>query len=191
MNFDDWGGGDMQDCLAAADFLRTLPWVDGDRLGVLGASYGSYMALCSAVEDAGERFRAAVCKYGDCELLTTWSQGDRAGVYYCGENMMGHPSREPRGVSAGLADPAARRVAVPLLIATGERDERVHPRNPPSSSRLRTLGKTYEYVTYPTEGHGFLRAGPADRLLPACRAVSRLVPDVTGHETTRQGSDAR
>ena len=37
--------GDTEDCLAAADYLRTLDWVDGERLGIFGASYGSYMAL--------------------------------------------------------------------------------------------------------------------------------------------------
>ena len=40
-----WGVDDTKDCLAAADFLRTLDWVDGERLGIFGASYGSYMAL--------------------------------------------------------------------------------------------------------------------------------------------------
>ncbi len=34
----DWGGGDVRDCLAAADYLRTLDWVDGDRLAIFGAS---------------------------------------------------------------------------------------------------------------------------------------------------------
>ncbi len=161
LNFDDWGGGDMRDCLAAADFLRTLPWVDGERLAVLGASYGSYLALCCAVEDAGERFRAAVCKYGDCNLLTTWSQGDRAGVLYCGENMLGHPSRNREAWLRGSPILRVDRVAVPLLIATGERDERVHPRQSAELvAALRSRGKTFEYVTYPTEAHGFLRAGP-------------------------------
>jgi dipeptidyl aminopeptidase/acylaminoacyl peptidase len=161
LNFDDWGGGDRDDCLAAADYLRTLDWVAGDKLAIFGASYGSYMALCSAVEDAGERFRCAVCKYGDCDLLTTWSQGDRGGVYYCGENMLGHPAenREPweRGSPVRRLD----RLAAPLLIAHGERDERVHPKQSEELvTELQRLGKTFEYVTYPTEGHGFLRAGP-------------------------------
>ena len=40
-----WGVDDTKDCLAAADYLRTLDWVDGERLGIFGASYGSYMAL--------------------------------------------------------------------------------------------------------------------------------------------------
>jgi dipeptidyl aminopeptidase/acylaminoacyl peptidase len=161
LNFDDWGGGDRDDCLAAADFLRTLDWVDGDKLGIFGASYGSYMALCAAVEDAGERFRCAVCKYGDCDLLTTWTQGDRDGVYYCGENMLGHPSENREVWQRGSPVHRLDRLAVPLLIAHGERDERVNPKQSEELvAALRRLGKTFEYVTYPTEAHGFLRAGP-------------------------------
>jgi dipeptidyl aminopeptidase/acylaminoacyl peptidase len=161
LNFGDWGGEDVHDCLAAADFLRTLDWVDGTKLAVFGASYGSYLALGSAVEDAGERFRCAVCKYGDCDLLTTWSQGDRSGVYYCGENMLGHPSEQRDVFLQGSPILRADRIQVPLLIAHGERDERVHPKQSEQLvAELRRLGKTFEYVTYPTEAHGFLRAGP-------------------------------
>ena len=161
LNFGDWGGGDVQDCLAAADFLRTLDWVDGEKLAIVGASYGSYMALCAAVEDAGERFRCAVCKYGDCDLLTTWTQGDRDGVYYCGENMLGHPSENRAVYLRGSPVRRLDRLAVPLLIAHGEHDERVHPKQSAELvAELRRLDKTFEYVTYPTEAHGFLRAGP-------------------------------
>ena len=160
-NFDDWGGGDMRDCLAAADFLRTVDWVDGARLAIFGASYGSYMSLCSAVEDAGERFRCAVCKYGDCDLLTTWTQGDRDGVLYCGENMLGLPSANRDAYLRGSPILRLERLAVPLLIAHGELDARVHPKQSEELvAELRRLGKTFEYVTYPTEGHGFLRIGP-------------------------------
>ena len=50
---------------------------------------------------------------------------------------------------------------MPLLIAHGERDERVSPKQSEQLvAELRRLGKTFEYVTYPTEAHGFLRAGP-------------------------------
>ena len=161
LNVGDWGGGDRDDCLAAADFLRTLDWVDGDKLGIFGASYGSYMALCAAVEDAGDRFRCAVCKYGDCDLLTTWSQGDRDGVYYCGENMLGHPSVSRdvylRG-SPGAPPRPPRRTAPGRARRAGQR---VHPKQSEELvAELRRLGKTFEYVTYPTEAHGFLRAGP-------------------------------
>jgi dipeptidyl aminopeptidase/acylaminoacyl peptidase len=160
-NQGSWGVGDVHDCLAAADFLRTLEWVDAAKLAIFGASYGSYLALGSAVEDAGERFRCAVCKYGDCDLLTTWSQGDRDGVYYCGENMLGHPSDTRDVYLRGSPVLRLDRLAVPLLVAHGERDERVHPKQSEELvAALQRLGKTFEYVTYPTEAHGFLRAGP-------------------------------
>jgi dipeptidyl aminopeptidase/acylaminoacyl peptidase len=50
---------------------------------------------------------------------------------------------------------------VPLFIAHGELDERVSPRSPSSWwKRCVGSGKQYEYVTYPTEGHGLLRTEP-------------------------------
>ena len=157
----DWGGGDAQDCLAAADYLRALDWVDPQRLAIFGASYGSYMSLCAVVEDAGERFRCAVCKYGDCDLITTWAQGDWDGVRYCGENMLGHPGPNRDVYLRGSPVHRLHRVAVPLLVATGDLDLRVSAsQSAQLAAELRRLGKTYEYVTYPTESHGFLREGP-------------------------------
>ena len=49
-----------------------------------------------------------------------------------------------------------------LLIAHGLRDERVHPKQSAQLvAELRRLGgKTFEYVTYPTEAHGLLRVEP-------------------------------
>ena len=50
---------------------------------------------------------------------------------------------------------------MPILIAHGERDDRVNPaQSEEHVAELRRLGKTFEYITYPTEAHGFLRAGP-------------------------------
>jgi dipeptidyl aminopeptidase/acylaminoacyl peptidase len=156
-----WGVGDVEDCLAAADYLRTLDAVDGGRLAIFGASYGSYLALGSVVEDAGERFRCAVCKYGDCDLVTTWAQGDWDGIRYCGENMLGHPGVNRDVYLRGSPVHRLERLTVPVLVATGERDERVSAsQSAQLVAELRRLGKPFEYVTYPSEGHGFLREGP-------------------------------
>ncbi len=156
-----WGVDDTRDCLAAADYLRTLDWIDGDRLAIFGGSYGSYMALLSVVDDPERRFRCAATKYGDCDILTSWAQGDRLGVQDL-ERMMGHPSTDRAGYRAGSPFHRLQNLGVPLLIAHGEQDERVHPRQSEQLvAELRRLGgRTFEYVTYPTEGHGFLHAGP-------------------------------
>jgi dipeptidyl aminopeptidase/acylaminoacyl peptidase len=155
-----WGVDDTKDCLAAADYLTTLDWVDGDRLGIFGASYGSYMSLCSAVDDPEHRFRCAVPKYGDCDITTSWAQGDREGVQDL-ERMMGTPAEAREAYVAGSPYHRLERLEAPLLIAHGERDARVSRlQSEQLVGRLKELGKTFEYVTYPTEAHGFLRAGP-------------------------------
>ena len=155
-----WGVKDTWDCLAAADHLRTLDWVDGDRLGIFGASYGSYMALLSVTDDPEHRFRCAVAKYGDCDIVTSWAQGDREGVQDL-ERMMGTPSTARAEYRAGSPIHRIENVRAPLLIAHGERDERVSPKQSEELvAGLRRTGKTFEYITYPTEAHGLLRAGP-------------------------------
>ena len=160
LNHGVWGVDDTKDCLAAADFLRGLDWADGGRLAIFGASYGSYMALCAAVDDDEGRFRCAVAKYGDCDILTSWAQGDREGVQGL-ERMMGHPETAREAYRAGSPVHRLERLDVPILVAHGERDERVHPQQSEELvAELRRLGKTFEYVTYPTEAHGFFRAGP-------------------------------
>ena len=162
------------------------------RLAIFGASYGSYMALCAAVEDAGERFRCAVCKYGDCDLVTTWAQGDWDGIRYCGENMLGHPGVNRDVYLRGSPFHRLERVAVPLLVAAGELDVRVSAsQSAQLVAELRRLGKTYEYVTYPTEAPRLPARGAVPRLPPPARAVPRLVPALTRPEQPRAASRVR
>ena len=74
---------------------------------------------------------------------------------------MGPPAAAREAYRAGSPFHRLENVDVPLLIAHGERDERVSPKQSEQLvAELRRLGKTFEYVTYPTEAHGLLRAGP-------------------------------
>lgn len=64
----DWGGGDVGDLRAAAEFLRAQPWADRDRLGVYGASYGGFAAL-SCLTRLPEYWRAGVSECGVSDLV--------------------------------------------------------------------------------------------------------------------------
>ena len=97
-----WGVRDTEDCLAAYDFLASLDWIDPRRIGIFGASYGSYMALCSLAMDPEHRFACGVLKYGDCNILTSWAQGDRGGAEDL-ERMMGHPAEQPGRIPGRFA----------------------------------------------------------------------------------------
>jgi dipeptidyl aminopeptidase/acylaminoacyl peptidase len=155
-NHNDWGVGDTADCIAAGRYLQGLDWVDGDRLAIFGASYGSYMALASLVHPDNP-FVCGVAKYGDCNILTSWAQGDRPGGDDL-ERMMGHPSSNREAYHAGSPIHEIENIDRPILIGHGEKDARVHSRQADELvAELKRLGKRYEYVTYPEEGHGFLR----------------------------------
>lgn len=155
-----WGVADTHDCLAAFDHLATLDWVDPTRVAIFGGSYGSYMALHSVVDDPDTRFACAVAKYGDCDILTSWAQGDLLGRLDL-ERMMGQPGDARVEYTAGSPIHRIGNLAVPILIAHGELDERVSPKQSQELvEALRREGKQFEYITYPTEGHGLLRAEP-------------------------------
>ncbi len=65
----DWGGGDLEDWRHAAEWLKAQPFVDGDRLGVFGGSYGGFATL-TCVTRLPEYWRAAVDIVGPSNLLT-------------------------------------------------------------------------------------------------------------------------
>ncbi|MDO8364627.1 MAG: prolyl oligopeptidase family serine peptidase, partial [Actinomycetota bacterium] len=111
-----WGVADTHDCLAAHDHLATLDWVDPARVAIFGASYGSYLALHSVVDDPEPRFACAVAKYGDCDILTSWAQGDLVGRLDL-ERMMGHPRGSRAEYTAGSPIHRIEHLQVPILIA--------------------------------------------------------------------------
>ena len=158
-NHGDWGVGDVEDCQAAAAFLSELGWVDQSRIAIFGASYGAYLALASLVHPEN-RFACGVSKYGDSDILTSWAQGDRTGREDL-ERQMGHPREARRAYHAGSPIHRIERINRPLLVAHGERDARVSPKQSEELVEgLDRVGATYEYITYPEEGHGLFRREP-------------------------------
>ncbi len=156
-----WGTVDTEDVLAAADYLRGLDWIDGTKLGVVGSSYGSYLAVLALARDPRRRFRCGVAEYGDSDIRRSWATGDRIGREDL-ERQMGHPGTDPEGYRRGSPIHDAAGIQAPLLISHGAEDLRVHPRQSEELvDELTRQGKTFEFVVYEGEGHGILR--PANR----------------------------
>jgi dipeptidyl aminopeptidase/acylaminoacyl peptidase len=169
---DNWGIVDTQDMLSAADYLAGLDWVDGERLGIYGASYGSYLAVLALARDTHYRYKCGVAKFGDCDILASWAQGDRAGREDL-ERQMGHPASNRAGYRAGSPVYDVANIRSPLLIMHGEQDRRVHPKQSEQLvEALKGEDKTFEYVVYEDEGHGFLRK---DNLLHFYATLERFL----------------
>jgi len=155
-NHDVWGVDDTKDCLWAADYLASLDGIDPKRIGIFGSSYGSYMATCSLAFDPDYRFACGVAKYGDCNIVSSWAQGDQIGREDL-ERMMKSPKENREAYWAGTPILNVADIQKPMLIVHGLLDDRVHPlQSEELVDGLNRHDKVYEYVTYANEGHGFL-----------------------------------
>ncbi|MFE1905481.1 S9 family peptidase [Streptomyces gardneri] len=149
----DWGGGDLADFDAAAWFLRSLDWVDGDRLGVHGMSYGGFAAL-SCLTRLPQHWRAgvAICGPADLEsdvraLPPTWS---RRVVEWIGD--VDDPEDLARLKAASPLTHAAD-VRAPLLLAHAEGDTTVVINGTEQLYETLTgLGKTVRFIRL-SRGH--------------------------------------
>ncbi len=156
-NHNDWGLGDTQDCLHGAKYLRSLPGIEPDRIGIAGGSYGGYMAICSLSRDPDYLFACGISKYGDSNLVSSWAQCEKRLRLYT-EIFLGHPAANRAIYQKGSPIEEARDVQKPMLILHGLLDSIV----PPEASEewveaLKRHDKVFEYKTYGDEPHGFLR----------------------------------
>jgi dipeptidyl aminopeptidase/acylaminoacyl peptidase len=155
-NSGDWGAGDARDCIDAALFLRGQDWVDPARIGIWGASYGGYLALCCLVESPST-FRAAIDMFGDSEISESYRRGDRAGRLDL-HRQMGAPEANSGAYRTGSPVYRAERIESPLLILHGRDDARVVPAmSERMIEALKIEGKFFEHHFYDGEGHGFRR----------------------------------
>jgi dipeptidyl aminopeptidase/acylaminoacyl peptidase len=153
-NDQDWGGGDLDDCVAAAAELRRLAWIASDRIGIWGGSYGGYMTLL-ALGKHPDVFQAGVDLYGSSDEATLWMQSDtpgRRGI----EEEVGVPLLDRERFRAGAPLHYVDRIKAPLLMLHGEDDRRVTlAQSEAMRTALDRLGKVFEYHRYPGEPHGF------------------------------------
>jgi dipeptidyl aminopeptidase/acylaminoacyl peptidase len=152
----DWGGGDLRDFRSAADWLRSRDWVDADRVGVAGLSYGGF-AVLSCLARLPDLWAVGVDGFGPSNLVTLietgppwWRRMD--------EEMIGDPEADREHLVAGSPLTYAADIRAPLLVIQGAKDPRVvQAESDQLVDRLRELGTHVEYALFEDEGHGFTR----------------------------------
>ncbi len=139
------GTTEIDDHAEAVKEIGKLPYVDAQRIGITGTSYGGYSsALC--VLRYPELFHAAV----SCSSVTDWQNYDT--IYT--ERYMRTPAANPEGYKAGNAMEYARNLKGWLLLYYGTADNNVHPSNTLQLVQaLNRAGKYYEVQIGPDQGH--------------------------------------
>ncbi len=161
LNIRDWGGGDLEDVAAGVDFLKRQPYVDPERIGIFGRSFGGYMTFMAAVKKP-DLFKVGVPMVGATDMHLLYEETVEHSRYYL-RQMMGDPVQNHALWRARSAITHADGLKAKLLILHGIND----PRCPVSQARvfrerLLALGKRegtdpdadFEYHEFTDEGHG-------------------------------------
>jgi len=152
----DWGGGDMQDWEHAVKWLREQDWVEPERIGVYGGSYGGF-AVLTCVTRLPQYWAAAVDIFGPSNLVTfakavppTWKRFIA--------RFVGDPETEADFLMERSPITYVENVQTPLLVIQGATDPRVvKGESDQLVEKLESLGREVEYVVFDDEGHGFTK----------------------------------
>jgi dipeptidyl-peptidase-4 len=147
------GDIEVQDQVRGVDFLRTLPFVDGKRIGIYGWSYGGYMTLMSLMKAPGA-FAAGVAG----APVTDWALYD---THYT-ERYLSTPALNAEGYRVSNVLQYADRLSRPLLLVHGMADDNVLFANSTAlMKKLQDLQKPFDLMTYPGGKHGLIRQNVA------------------------------
>ena len=138
------GHVEVADQLAGVEFLRTQDWVDAERIGIFGHSYGGYMVLmCLASSHA---FAAGV----SVAPVTDWTLYD---THYT-ERYLGTPEDNPQGYHESAVLPRVANIDARLLLMHGMADDNVlFTHTTALMKALQDAGKPFELMTYPGAKH--------------------------------------
>ncbi|MEW6524083.1 MAG: S9 family peptidase [Bacillota bacterium] len=156
-NRHDWGGKDYRDLMAAIDHVLARPYLDPERLGVTGGSYGGYMTNWVISQD--HRFRAAVTCRSTCNRYSQYGTSDLA--YFNSDwEFPGTPWDNPQFYLERSPLTHVRNIQTPLMIIHSENDLRC----PISQAEelfvaLKRLKREVVMVRFPDENHELSRSG--------------------------------
>lgn len=151
------GEGDLQDIVRGRTYLESLDWVDGDRIGIIGGSYGGFM-VAAALAFEPEAFDVGVNIFGVTNWVRTlksippWWESFRESLY----DEMGDPATDEERLRRISPLFHASNIVKPMLVVQGENDPRVLPvESDEIVAAVKANGVPVEYILFPGEGHGF------------------------------------
>ena len=149
----------LSDCVAGRKYLQGLPYVDPDRVGIIGGSYGGYMTL-AALTLQPDVFAVGVDLFGisnwvrTLESIPKWWESQREALY----QEIGDPVKDREMLLAVSPLFHADKIKKPLMVLQGANDPRViKPESDDIVAAARKNGVPVEYVVFPDEGHGFAK----------------------------------
>jgi dipeptidyl aminopeptidase/acylaminoacyl peptidase len=154
----DWGNEDFKDLMGVVDKALEQPYVDKEKLGIFGYSYGGFMTSWAIGQT--DRFKAAVCGAPCFDLESFYGTSDIGHTF--GKTQFGAAPHEDREwYAAHSPSTFIHRAKTPTLIIHGEEDHRCPiGQGEQMFIALLEAGVETEFARYPGGSHLFLRGGP-------------------------------
>ena len=153
------GEDDLLDCVEAKKFLASTGYVDENKIGIVGGSYGGYMVL-AALAFQPDAFEVGVDIFGVANWLRTlqntppWWAAFRDALF----KEMGNPETDEEYLKRISPLFHAENIKKPLIVLQGANDPRVLKiESDEIVEKVRANGVPVEYVVFDDEGHGFTK----------------------------------
>ncbi|WP_298520983.1 alpha/beta fold hydrolase [uncultured Kordia sp.] len=160
MDDQNHGEGDLQDCVEGKNWLASQPEIDGDKIGIIGGSYGGYMTM-AALTYTPEEFKVGVNIFGVTNWIRTlknippWWESFKDALY----EELGNPHTAD-SVRLKRISPLFHtdKVTKPLMVLQGAKDPRVlQVESDEIVAGVKKNGVPVEYLLFEDEGHGFVK----------------------------------
>ena len=152
----DWGGQPMRDYLAAADFAKTLPYVDGDRMGAVGASYGGYSVfMLAGIHE--NRFKTFIAHDGLFDMKSWFLTTEE--LWFAKWDLGGSPYDNPTPKSYTEFNPSnyVNKWNKPMMVIQGGIDYRVpYEQGQEAFQAAKLKGLKTKFLYFPNENHWVL-----------------------------------
>jgi len=169
--YQDWGSVDYDDLMAWADYMEQKPYIDSNRMGVTGGSYGGYMTVW--IIGHTQRFKAAVSQRCVSNFISMWGSSD---FNWSFQMELGNkpPFEDLQNFWDHSPIAYIGNARTPTLVIHSENDLRC----PIEQSEqvfvaLKKQGVDSEMVRFPDEFHGLSRTGRTDRKIVRLNHIIR------------------
>jgi dipeptidyl aminopeptidase/acylaminoacyl peptidase len=157
--YHDWGGNELKDLEYAIKWLKSQDWIDANRIGVFGASFGGFATLSCITRLPQYNWKAAVDIVGPSNLVTFAKAVPEHWKRFMGE-LVGDPEAEEDFLKERSPITYVDSISqtINLLVIQGANDPRVVKNESDQIvDRLRSKNRDIEYMVFEDEGHGFTK----------------------------------
>ena len=152
----DWGGQPMRDYIAAADFAKTLPFVDGSRMGAVGASYGGYSVfMLAGIHE--NRFKTFIAHDGLFDMKSWY--GTTEELWFANWDLGGNYWQNPQPKAYADYNPSnfVEKWNTPIMVIQGGIDFRVpYEQGQEAFQAAKLKGLKTKFLYFPNENHWVL-----------------------------------